>query len=403
MSHTEREHAVLSPSFLKIALQCSGSVPRKEGLPPQKQTSASARGTRIHEACEIILTDFLAHKTDGTDPEIRAHLLLDPEEKKLAEQWRDLVWKEAFQGSITGKTAYAIEDRITYSEKYSSWGTTDFWMVAFDERAKRYGVIYDIKSGYVFVDAKDNPQLASYALCLREEARRLGKDLDYVIGGIWQPYGEGEKFRTVKFTSRQLDVWEKKIIKLGQAVFGGTTKLKAGTHCEYCPTKIGCPAFDKHLHKETSLAFIEPKEITFPTPSTLPNDVLVKINKAEGLLDSFMKDVKRVLYNKLVAGEKIEGVKLVEANTKRKWTEDLLPELEAALKPHKVSLYEPSPKGLTAIKDELAEHLTKKEAEELINAFVTKPPGAIVMAEASDRRPEVSNTHNVFTEITTDE
>lgn len=400
--HATRAHAILAPSFMKIALACSGAVGLKEKAPKQPQTEASAKGTKIHEAAAMLLEDFLAHKENGTDPEIRAHLLLEPEVKKVAEGWRDIIWEKFFGKTITGNFVYGIEDKLVFSEKFDCWGTADFWGISIDERARRFGYIADLKTGYVFVDL-DGGQLPCYACALIKEAEAKGLKLEYVVCALYQPFGEGEKYRTVKFTAKQLAAWEKKFNKLASEVYSDKQKFKAGKHCKYCPGQTLCKKYDEYRQKETGLAFLNPVEFKFPDVAVIPDDALVRIIKHEDALKSFVKACATTLYNKLMQGQKIDGVKLVEANTKRKWDETRLDELAEKLKQHSVELYEKSPKGLTAIKDELAASLTKKEADSVITSFAIKPKGNIVLAEADDSRSEVSNTHNVFTEITENE
>ena len=261
MNHTDRAHAILSPSFMHIALKCSGSIGLKEKIPSVEASEAARMGTLTHEKAELYLKAFLDKKLTGKDtPFTSEHF--DKRVHEAAEGWVQTIWNECFEESITGK-AWALEDRLVFSEKFSLWGTCDFWMVGTDERAKRYGVVCDLKSGHVYVDVEQNAQLAAYACALRKEIRNGGKDLDYVRAAIYQPFAEGDKYRETKFTSKQLDVWEKKFLKLAEEVFGGKAKFKAGEHCKYCPCQAHCEVYGKHISKETSLALLDPNDITF--------------------------------------------------------------------------------------------------------------------------------------------
>ena len=68
-NHAERAHAILSPSFLHIAIHCAGSVGLKEKLPQAPTSAAAALGTLAHEAAERELAAFLRFKRDGGDLE----------------------------------------------------------------------------------------------------------------------------------------------------------------------------------------------------------------------------------------------------------------------------------------------------------------------------------------------
>lgn len=393
---TERAHAILSPSFMHVALECDASVGLKESLPPEPAGAAAQKGTIIHGAAANRLEGFLYQKIHGEYPPL-GFPPLEPEVEKMADAWRDHIWERAFQGSVTGKT-YGIEEKLVFSEQYSLWGTADFWMIATDERAKVYGMVCDLKSGYLFVDADKNPQLAAYACALRREARQRGVVLDYVRAAIYQPYGDGDKWRETKFTGKQLDGWEKKFHRLAQSVFAGGAKYSPGEHCQYCPGRVRCKAYDQYRTKETGLKLLDASEIKFPEVPALPDDVLVRIVRHEKQLASFVKACRKELLNKLLSGNKVEGLKLVEARTKRKWDEEKVTNLMVALAPYGIEVKEEVLRGLTAVRDELVAKVGKKAAEEVLNRFLVKPPGGIVLADASDSRDEVKPTHGLFIE-----
>lgn len=399
MDSTERAHAILSPSFLKIALACPASVGLKESLPPEPAGAAAIKGTAIHEAAALMLQAFLEHKNTGEDKPVFKEAP-EPEVLKVAAQWRDIIWEKAFEKSITGKT-YAIEDRLVYSEKYSLWGTADFWMVSYDERAKLYGMVCDLKSGFLHVDAEQNPQLAAYACALREEVRKntAGKrDLDYVRVAIYQPFGDGDKYRESKFTGKQLDRWEAKFKKLAQEVYSKNAKFKAGEHCSFCPGRVRCPTYDTYRTKETGLQLLDPTEIKFPELAAIPDETLVRIVRHEKQLDSFVKACRKELTMKLLRGEKVAGMKLVEAKTRRKWDESRVQELGNLLAQKQIGFYENVPRSITEIREELSKDLEKKEVEALLKPFLIQPPGGIVMADSRDARDEVKPTHGLFIE-----
>ena len=147
IDHTNRKHAILSPSSLSIFLKCSGAVGLKEKIPPTPPGPAAIKGTKTHELAEILLDSFLSYKLNGTtkhaDKLIECEGFSEAEKKALieaAEGWKNTIWKECFEESLTGK-AWALEDKLVFSEKFSLWGTCDFWMVGTDERAKRYCVV----------------------------------------------------------------------------------------------------------------------------------------------------------------------------------------------------------------------------------------------------------------------
>lgn len=400
-NHAAREHAVLSPSFLHIALMCPGAVGLKESLPPEPAGAPAVRGTAMHEAAAAALEDWLEAKLEGTDPDVRLREVTDAEVRRTAEGWRDILWDEAFERCATGKV-YGIEDKLTFSEKIGLWGTADFWLVSTDDRARPYGMIADLKSGYTYVEAHQNPQLAAYACALRAEVRALGKDLDYVRAAIYQPFGEGESYRETRFTAKQLDTWEKKFLTLAEKVYSPKPKFKAGHWCQYCPGRARCLTYDKHRVKETGLRLLDATEFAFPPAPTIPDEVLVRIVAHEKQLDSFMKACRKELTAKLLQGEHVPGVKLVESKTRRKWDEDKLDSLEDTLDKFDVALYEKSPRGLTAVREDLTAKVGKKEAEALMASYLIQPPGVLTLALESDKREAVTPGVGLFTDCSDD-
>lgn len=391
----ERAHAILSPSFLHVSLQCAAAVGLKESLPPEAPGAPAIKGTKLHLAGSWHLDNFLHKKITGEEIPRPAEVDTDPETAKVADAWTQEIWHKAFDKSVTGKV-YGIEDKLIFSEKYSLWGTTDFWLVSTDERAKPYGMVCDLKTGFILVDAAANPQLAAYALSLRKTVRDAGKDLDYVRAAIFQPFGDGDKWKETKFTSKQLDVWEKKFLKLAEAVFSNQAKFKAGEHCSYCPGRVVCKVYDKYRVKETGLKLLDPEEFKFPEAPSAPVDALVRIVKHEKQLESFVAACRKELLNRMLRGDKVPGMKLVQSKTRRKWDDQKYGELDSILAKHTLCLFENTPKGVTEIREALGLNLKKKEVEELLKPFLVTPPGGITLAAESDKRDEVKPAHGLF-------
>lgn len=409
MNHTDRAHAILSPSFMHIALKCSGSVGLKEKIPTTPPGPAAIKGTKTHELAEILLDSFLAYKLNGiikhANEVIECEGFSEPEKKSIidaAQGWKDAIWKECFEESLTGK-AWGLEDKLVFSEKFSLWGTCDAWIISTDERAKRYGIVVDLKSGHVFVEVDKNPQLAAYAVSLRQEIRSKGKDLDYVRAAIYQPFAEGDKYRETKFTSKQLDVWEKKFLKLAEEVFGGKAKFKAGEHCKYCPCQAHCEVYGKHISKETSLALLDPNDITFPDPIGLPDSALTKIVLNSKALDAFTKACRKLVLERLFNGEKLPGIKAVEGKGRRKIDEDKADELEKFCSKFGVSPYNKKLKGIGELESAVAPMLGAKIAKERIDSFTVKNPNPILLVSDKDAREEVSSKIELLNEIEIEE
>lgn len=401
MNAENREHAILSPSFMHIALHCAGSIGLKEKLPPSPSNPQSEKGTLIHKIAEESLRRLLDDKQNGfINPQLLS--VYDIEAVTIANEWRNLVWKNCFEESITGK-AYDLEDKLTLSEKFSIWGTADFWLVSTDERAKRYGFIADLKTGRIHVDEDRNPQLAAYACALRAEIRAQGKDLDYIKCAIYQPFSEGEKWRETKFTSKQLDVWEKKFFKLAEDVFSGKAKFKAGSHCKYCLGQAHCETYAKTLSKETSLALLDPKEFQFPEPSRLSDQVITNIVLQAKALDVFVKACKKLVFEKLYNGETLPNIKAVEGKARRKMDETQVTRIEKACAEYKVDPFNKKLKGIGELEKSLAFFIGNKDSKDLVDSFTVMGNTPISLVPMSDPRPAVLSKIELLNNIEIEE
>lgn len=403
MNTENREHAILSPSFMHIALHCAGSVGLKEKIPPGPTNPQAEKGTDIHKECKNYVESFLYHKANGPAVLPAYVNYVDKDTEYVVNEWTDLVWKNVFEESVTGKV-WELEDRLMFSEKFSIWGTADLWMVSTDERANRYGFIPDIKTGRLYVEEKNNPQLAAYACALRAEIRALGKDLDYVKCAIYQPFSEGEKWRPIKFTSKQLDVWEKKFYKLAENVFSGKAKFKTGDHCKYCPGQAHCETYAKTLSRETSLALLDPKEFKFPEPIMLPKEVIANVVLKEKAFKEFIKACKKIVLEGLYNAEDWPLLKAVEGKSRRKMDETQASKIEEACKKYDISPYNaPKLKGIGDLEKSLAFFLGNKESKSLVDSFTVMGNTPISLVPLDDPRPAVMSKIELLNNIETEE
>jgi len=401
MNQENREHAILSPSFMHIGLHCSGAIGLKEKLPSTPAGPAAELGTRLHSEAEKALRLALDIKLQGPSKDFKIVSVLKDDEDTI-KGWVNSVWEKCFEQSLTGK-AWGLEDKLILSDKFSIYGTADFWLVSTDERAKRYGFIADLKTGRVHVEAEKNPQLAAYACALRKEIREGGKDLDYVRCAIYQPFSEGEKWRETKFTGKQLDVWEKKFFKLAEEVFSGKAKFKAGNHCKYCPAQAHCETYAKSLSKETSLALLDPSEFKFPEPSRLSDSVVTNIVLHEKALKEFVKACKKLVLEKLYNGDNLPNIKAVEGKPRRKMDEGKAHVIETECQKFGIDPYNKKLKGIGELEKALALHMAPKESKSVVDSFTVMGQTPISLVPLDDPRPAVMSKIELLNNIESEE
>lgn len=347
-------------------------------------------GTKTHDISEIGLTDFLEHKVSGGDPDIRITLLLagDSEREERVRGYVEAVFEKALEGSLTGKS-YDIEDKLTLHEEFQIFGYADFWAIYRDARAKKAGVVVDLKDGRQPVDAKSD-QLKFLGSALLEEFRSKGVELDYVRCGIYQTTApEGERYKEIKYSAKQLDTFKAKVLKLAEDLYlKKKFRFKTGSWCRYCKCQEICTTYGNSLQNKTSLKLLDPSAIVFPEPEKIADDVLKNIVLHAGALDDFVKACKKFAISRLVTGKPIAGLKLVEGRSKRRMDNAKAEEAKTFFESHGISVFKPKLRGI----GELGLDLKKKGlTKDLVDQFCTKGPNPVNLVDSNDPRPEVKN------------
>lgn len=394
-NHTDRTHSKLGGSTANRWTNCTGSVFLLDTLPPEPPGEAAIEGTKAHELAEKFLEMYLQGQIDGGSYSID---LLNCSEEMIdgAKYYYETVWKELLDESITGK-AYGLEEKFAIDSNLDMGGIVDFWAVYLDDKAKRVGVVADYKFGFTPVLAKNNAQLAFYAVALRKEMKAAGKDLDLVYAAIIQPRltDEKKRFQKVKFTAKQLDTWEKKFYKAADEIFvQKKPKFKVGDWCKFCGAKAVCKEYNKHMVSKTSLKLIDVEEVKLPAPETLSKEQIAKVVLHYDLLKDYLDACYSHALNSMKAGKKFPGLKLVEGKTRRKWREDD-PDSENkiinAILQHGIEPTKSELKNLTTIEKELAAKYDKTKAKEIMSELTQNSIASVSVVSDTDPRQEVKN------------
>lgn len=326
--HKERTHSIMGGSRAPIYYQCSGYFSIIKDLPPQESTEYADEGTLFHELMEVAVDDFLQHKIEGTDPDIRLHLMHKKEgvtDDMLAdvEECKNLLWEKGLDKHVTGKV-YFLEEKFVLETvgDVEIGGPIDFAFVHKDKKGLRGALVLDYKYGYKFVEVKRNLQLILYGCSIYMEFKRLGKPLAYVRVAVLQPRAGGEVWREEKYSAQQLEGWCRKFVKIAHDVFlHKKIKFKAGDHCQWCPGKPACGEHKKYLEEKSNLLLAR-SDALLPKPELLTDDQLVKILTYKDQISDFLKACYSHALTKHRAGKKIPGFKVVEGTAKRKWKEE---------------------------------------------------------------------------------
>lgn len=395
-NHKERPHAPFGGSVAARRINCTGSYFLESQLPPQPSSAAADEGTEAHEAAEWALADFLYRKTEGEGIDIPKPKHFD-NYKQFAEDYVEAIWTKGLYSSITGKS-YAIETVVTISEPLGMFGPCDFACVYSDERGRSVGIVVDYKHGYNFVDVEKNDQLAHYASGLREDVRRLGKDLEYVRAAIYQPRAGGEAYRETTFTAKFLDNWKKRALKAAEQIFvSKKAKFKCGDWCKFCRAKPVCKAYAKQRTVETQLDLVNHETIELPKVEMLSPEHIVKLVLHGDKLVDLVETAKKIAFDACSQSGEYYGLKLVEGRGKRSWDKGLDEEMigealksNGIKKPMKESL-----RGITEIEKELKKVTSPQEVDRVMTTYTVKSSPKILVA-TNDPRPAVKCTKDLL-------
>lgn len=402
MSHSDRKHLPFSASQAHRLINCNGPIFYAEKCPPQEKSEHAELGEKFHQALEILLEDFLDFKTNGTDADIRSHLLAEYDEELLAHarEAKEVIWEKGLDQFITGK-AFGFEDQFVLDERLGIGGICDFWCIYRDRKGQRVALIVDYKYGYGYVDENNNPQLATYAVSLREEFLRAGKDFDYIRVAIYQPRAGGDAYREFKFTQKALTTWKTKLTKAAkQAFVEKKIKLKAGEWCTYCPAASICVELKRSLEEESGLTIA--RKTSLPTVESLSIEQRVKILEYKEAIEKFMKAVYSDTLALLKKGGQVPGLKLVNGTPRRQWlkeTEEIGKKLIKAglkepfrpLEPELITITD-AEKALTTILE------SKDEAKKVLEQVTELKPAPEILVPESDPRAPIKSYKEMLLE-----
>lgn len=427
-NHSQRGHARLAPSNSKCWTTCTASVAFiaanadrvKEG-----DTRYADEGTQAHEFCDAVLNGkmTLAEVPNGKEidfPEDHVYRGKDfrTHVTTYVEHCRELAGDDMMDIELQVPLFYAPGDT----------GTMDFACVKSEDLL----YVRDLKYGAgVFVDAVDNTQLAIYAL---STVRMFQDDGLYsfhpgtIINiGIVQPrYHGDEPIRTWELTLSDLEVFCREIEYAAiQIREGRGLKFQPSEEgCRWCKAKGFCKARGEwaaaaleydggsgidvllelpDLDKEESKLDVE-QRLSVATSTVgdsqedgimaLDDATLVALFERAKAITSFLSDVQEYLSERVLEGEQIEGLKIVQGREgNREFKDEEIADKLIAQKLKADERYKPkqllSP---TQLEPKLKDALKSTRFKNLWNDNVTRSPAKLTVALESDKRKAVAST-----------
>ena len=380
-AHSERKHALLSASHAARWLACPPSARLEEKFKEtcgfQDSSVYAEEGTLAHEFAELSLR-MASGRISKVDYEsaleaLRGHELYSEEIEEQIEKYSTYVM-EAFEHAktVVPDPVLFIEEKLDFSHIVEEgFGTGDSGIIA-------DGImeVIDLKYGKgVKVEACENPQLKLYAIGALHNYEML-YDIHTVRLTIIQP--RIDNIVSWDISVKDLYKWAFEVVKpIAEKAYVGKGIQKAGEHCKFCSVKAMCNTL---AQRNIALAKHE-----FKDPQLLTEKQLIDVYKQIPMLVDWANSVGEFLFNKALAGEKVEGYKLVEAPSRRRWTNE--EDVQAKLKEEGYTEEQFNTVKLKGISD-IEKLVGKKNFPTLMEGFVIKPQGNPILVPETDKRPE---------------
>lgn len=378
LSKTMRKHALLSASGASRWLECPPSA-RLELKFPQKSSSYADEGTAAHELCELSARYWL-NEIDEAEYEAKLAKLAQGDYYNAEMQECAVDYGRFIRDTVNAAKNKCPDAVVGLEVKildFSDWvpggfGTGDCIILADDLLE-----VIDFKYGKgVRIEAENNPQLRLYALGAITLYGEL-YDFKRVRMSIIQPRINQEP-STCEISVTELLDWAENYVKprAALAFAGGGEFNPSEKTCRFCRAKEQCKA---RYYKNLKLFDDSPDPLLIT-----PDEAGKTLEKAADI-KTWLSDLEKLVTSELSAGKPVNGWKLVEGRSNRKYVDELkVVDAMKAAGYDETLLYERSLLGITAMEKAFG----KKAIGEILNGLIYKPQGKPTLVPANDKRPE---------------
>ncbi|WAX09145.1 hypothetical protein BT401P1_00025 [Bacteroides phage BT401P1] len=311
INHSERGHAILSPSSSERWLNCTPSA-RLADAAGSKTSEYAEEGTTAHELAEHVLgcwTDgtFLPECEEMPVPEnIASNKYYSEEMKEAISHYVNFVTGEFYEmqkGPFGGPVTMRLEEKLDISGYApESFGSADVSLVS-----EQILHIIDLKYGKGVKVPAESPQFKMYALGVL--AKFGGPKVKRIRMSVAQP--RLKHFETIEVDVRDLLDWAEKVLRpKAKLAYEGKGEQVVGSWCQFCPVKATCRAQrDEIVHD-----FEEYPD----TPHLLTDEEIVDMLGKLDRYRSWFESLNQYAYAEAMKGKKWDGYKLVEGRSARK-------------------------------------------------------------------------------------
>ena len=372
------KHALLTASGSKRWLSCPPSAWLEASF-EEKETLAAAEGTAAHSLAEYKLKRKLHYYCKRPVSEYE-----DAAMEQHTDDYAAYVMGIIADMEQAGMNPMVfIEERLDLSPWVpEAFGTADCIVVGDDILH-----ILDLKYGAgVPVEAEGNSQLMLYALGALHKFGFL-YDVKTVAMTIYQPRRENISTATVDV--ELLTEWAENFVKpKAQMAFAGEGEFLPGDWCMFCKAADRCRARAEANLQVAREEFGLPPMLTDEEVETLLPRLPEMVKWAQELL-SYATEAA------VNHGKQWDGFKVVEGRSIRKYADE-----EAVAEAAQGAGYKDIFKKTLINLTEMERLMGKKKFQELLGAYIIKPPGKPTLVPVSDRRPAITinNVKEEFTE-----
>jgi len=426
MSDTPQHSKLDSPSAASRTEACPGSVALTMHL-PDTRSAASDAGTLTHWLAAqflenpdgipvldqsdkdisvlVLYKEWLYAFPNGEHdcPDVSPDLRVTEDMCAIAQTYVDYCRRESVGAEVT-----FVEHRVAFNESLGvdggAEGTIDF-VALWPNRV----LIADLKAGYTKVMA--GSQLKRYALGVREQYGHLA-DFETFKLAIVQP--KLDHIDEVTLTDAELDDYAAEAKQSAADVRLAIKHMDdpeiteddwqnmflnpGEEQCKWCKAKAWCPALAKEVVNTVSLNTADDMEaisetlvaITAKSPHIELGTAMSKV----GMIEDWCKTVRAEVEKQLIAGNPVEGYKLVQGRKgARAWTDEAAAE---ALMRNKFRLKVEEAYDLKLISPTAAEKILGKQVKRWnqLLPLITQSDGKPSVAPVSDKRPAISVAPN---------
>jgi len=362
------KHAKLSPSGADRWFNCPASIKLCEGLPQEAPNKYMLEGTRAHEFAEKVLL---------------GEMTID----QVPEEFREAI--NLYISYINTLREHYSTSEIYVEQKVKLPGTEIFGTCDCVIRTDYELFVIDYKHGAgVSVDIEDNKQLLIYALGVLAffNEYEYSENIKSICIAIVQPRARDEspKIKTCYYTHSRLMFFKQQLQEAITKVKQENPNIVQGDHCRFCRAKAICP---KYYDQVVDVAKTEFKDVgaKLPAIETLSAQDIIKVLDHAEDIGKWISSVQNHAKALLEQGGLLDGYKLVQKRTNRKWVDesDFISKFNDS--EYKYLIFE-DPKLKSVAK------MSKLIPDAKLKEFYHNPEGEITIVPESDKRRAVSNS-----------